>query len=134
MPSVGDVPGHACTCHVYSLNRRGMLHAVSLLLQVLLTHSLPTRCAFSNPSSPYGLTRLPLAPEEDRVVKARDKTTPQIVAKVSCHGSICACACACVGTPCCSAMNGAAGMVSIFLRTYCLLVSIPRPVLTGSPS
>ena len=51
----------------------------------LLTHSLPTRCAFSNPSSPYGLTRLPLAPEEDRVVKARDKTTPQIVAKVTFH-------------------------------------------------
>lgn len=39
-------------------------------------------CAFSNPSSPYGLINLPLAPEEELARKMNAKTTPKTVAQV----------------------------------------------------
>ncbi|KAG1667039.1 hypothetical protein FOA52_000400, partial [Chlamydomonas sp. UWO 241] len=44
-------------------------------------------CAFSNPSSPYGLTLLPLAPEEDAERKSRAGTTPKSVATELADGS-----------------------------------------------
>jgi len=60
------------------------------LLAPLTSLSLPSplRCAFSNPSSPYGLVNLPLAPEEELIRKINAKTTPKTVAQVRDNGWI----------------------------------------------